>query len=159
MILLTGEYELSIDGKYRLFIPARVREQIDEEQYGSGFYMVHNRERIISLYPEKYYQRIALAVVPRMATPDELLTYERVNFALAGRVELDRQGRVLLGEKAARRAALTEQVMLLGVRDHLELWAKDRWERYLVEYSGTNEQILLEARQEALRKEREAAGW
>lgn len=159
MLLLTGEFDLSIDEKYRLFIPARVRDQIDTDTYGSGFFLVHNREKIISLYPEKYYQRIALAVAPGKVAPDEILAFERVNFSQAGRVELDRQGRVLLGEKAVRRAAIKEQVMLLGVRDHLELWDKDRWQRYLTENSGANEQILLEARQEVLRKEREAAGW
>ena len=40
MLLLTGEYELTIDEKNRLSIPARLREQIDTEQYGRGFYLV-----------------------------------------------------------------------------------------------------------------------
>ena len=122
MLLLTGEYELTIDDKNRLSIPARLREQIDTIEDGEDFYQVLGVNRILSLYPEKYYQRIALAVAPRRVAPDEMLAYERVNFALAGRVSLDRQGRVLLSDKLLKRAQLTEHVALVGVRDHLEVW-------------------------------------
>ncbi len=159
MLLLTGEFELNLDNKYRLFIPARVREQISPEDDGSGFYLVSGVNRILSLYPDLYYQRIALAVAPRMVAPDELLTFERINYAMAGRVELDRQGRVLIGEKAIRRAGVREQVTLIGVRDHLEIWDKQQWQRYLDEHLAMHEKMLLQAREETLRKERETAGW
>ncbi len=159
MLLLTGEYELTIDEKNRLSVPARIREQIDPQEHGQGFYQVLGVNRILSLYPDKYYQRIALAVAPRMVAPDESLAFDRVNYALAGRVELDRQGRVLLNEKALRRVGLKEQVTLIGARDHLEIWDQQQWERYLEEHLLDHEQMLLKAREEAMRRERETAGW
>jgi MraZ protein len=159
MLLLTGEYELTIDEKNRLSVPARVRDQIDPEEHGQGFYQVLGVNRILSLYPDKYYQRIALAVAPRMVAPDESLAFDRVNYALAGRVELDRQGRVLLNEKALRRVGLKEQVTLIGARDHLEIWDQQQWEQYLEEHLLDHEQMLLKAREEAMRRERETAGW
>ena len=157
MLMLTGEYELVLDEKNRLSIPARVREQITAEEHGSGFYVIPGANRVLNLYPDKYYQRIALAVAPRMVAPDELLAYERVNFALAGRVEPDRQGRVLIGEKALKRACLTDRVTLVGVRDHLELWDGEQWSRFVSEHLSMHEKKLLEARVEALRQERESA--
>ena len=159
MLLLTGEYELTIDEKNRLFIPARVREQISPQEYGEAFYLVLGVNRILNLYCDRYYQRIALAEAPRTVAPDESLAFDRVNYALAGRVELDRQGRVLLSEKAMRRAGLKAQVTLIGVRDHLEIWNQGEWEKYLDEHLASHEQILLAARQELLRRERETAGW
>ena len=159
MLLLTGEYELTIDDKNRLSVPAKVREQIDSAEHGSGFYVVLGFNRILSLYPDTYYQRIALAVAPGKVAPDELLAFERVNYAMAGRVELDRQGRVLLGDKAIRRAGLKEQVTLIGARDHLELWNQDEWDVYLEEHTATQERLILQAREESLRREREEAGW
>jgi len=158
MFLLRGDYELSLDEKNRLFIPAKVREQIPSE-YGEGFYAVVGVNRILSLYPDKYYQRIALAVAPGTVAPDETLAFDRVNYALAGRVELDRQGRVLLNEKALRRVGLKESVTLIGVRDHLELWNTPVWERYLEDNLARHDQMLLEAREQAYRREREEAGW
>ncbi len=157
MLLLTGEYELTIDNKNRLSIPARIREQIAQEDSGNGFYAVWGVNRILSLYPEKYYERIALAVAPRKVAPDESLAFDRVNYALAGRVELDRQGRVLLSDRAIRRASLQEQVTLIGARDHLELWDQQQWDEYLDDHLAAHEHMLLQAREEALRRERELA--
>ena len=157
MLMLTGEYELSIDEKYRLSIPARVREATGEMEASGGFYVIPHKHWL-DLYTEEYFQRLALAVAPRMAAPDESLAFDRVHFALASKVELDRQGRVLLGEKAVRRACLTEQVTLIGARDHLEVWDRVQWELHADERLDSQEQYLLQARMEVLRQEREAAG-
>ena len=167
MLLLTGEYELRLDEKNRLSIPVRVREQISQDKYGSGFFQILGVNRILSLYPERYYQSIALAVAPRKVAPDESLAFDRINYALAGRVELDRQGRVLLSEKAIRRSGLKEQVTLIGVRDHLEIWNSEQWEKYSQAHLEAHERMLLEAheqmlqraREEAMRQERELTGW
>ena len=161
MLLLTGEYELALDSKNRLAVPSKVREQIPDDLLGSGFYLVPGANRILSLYPEKYYQRIALVVAPGTAAPDELIAYERVNFALAGKVELDRQGRVLLPEKALNRAGLlkakaqteSERVTLIGARDHLEIWNPERWERFVEQSMASHEKMLMNARVELLRQE------
>ena len=156
MFLLTGEYELTLDSKNRVSIPAKVREQLSEEEVGR-FYLVLGVNRVLSLYPEKYYQRIALAVAPRKVAPDESLAFDRVNFALAGRVELDRQGRVLLSEKAMRRAKLGTEIILIGAGDHLEIWNRDQWEEYLERNLDMHERMLLEAREERLQLQRELA--
>ena len=150
MLLLTGEFNLTIDEKNRMSIPVKLREQICQEENGSGFYLTPGVNRIINLYPDKYYQRIALAVAPRKVAPDESLVFDRINYALAGRVELDRQGRVLLPEQAMRRAGLKEQVTLIGVRDHLEVWDRQQWESYLNDHIANHEKMLLQARREAM---------
>jgi len=77
----------------------------------------------------------------------------------AAGAELDRQGRVLIAEKMLKRAQLTEQVMMVGVRDHLELWDVEQWGRFVNEHLAMHEQKLLEARAETLRQERESAEW
>jgi len=157
-MLLTGEYELTLDEKNRLSIPARIRDQVPREDSEKGFYQVLGVNRVLCLYPDLYYERIALAVAPRRVAPDELLTFDRINCALAGKVELDRQGRVLLNDKAVRRAGLKEQVTLIGARDHLEIWDRGQWEKFLEQHLETHEQMLLQAWEEALRREREMAG-
>ncbi|MBN1436883.1 MAG: hypothetical protein JW936_07400 [Sedimentisphaerales bacterium] len=159
-MLLTGEYDLTLDEKNRLSIPVRLRQQIfPRDDFDNVLYLMTGFNQILCLYPESEYRRIALAVAPGKVAPDELLVYERVGFALASRVELDRQGRVLISDKAIRRAGLKEQIALIGARDHLELWNQDEWETYLVEHMAEHEQMVLQARQETYRKQREEAGW
>ena len=57
----------------------------------------------------------------------------RLFYARAQQVEVDRQGRIRVPTELAELTGLGKEAMLLGVQDHLELWAADRWKTYLSE--------------------------
>jgi MraZ protein len=151
--MLTGEYEHALDDKNRLFVTNKLRNQIDTDEHGSSFYLIMGTNGVLCLYPEKYFQQIALAGAPRMAAPDEAVAFERLGFALASKVELDRQGRLLLSEKVRKRARLGSALTLVGVRDHIELWNTDNWEKYLSDNFPQYQQQMAVARQAVLQKE------
>jgi MraZ protein len=151
--MLTGEYEHALDNKNRLFVSNKLRNQIDTDEHGSSFYLIMGTNGVLCLYPEKYFQQIALAGAPRMAAPDEAVAFERLGFALASKVELDRQGRLLLSEKVRKRARLGSALTLVGVRDHIELWNTDNWEKYLSDNFPQYQQQMSVARQAVLQKE------
>ena len=153
MLLLTGEYEHTLDEKSRLFISNKLRSQVDAEEHGSNFYLVLGANGILCLYPEKYFEQIALAVAPGTAAPDETVAFERISFALASRVELDRQGRLLLAEKIRKRAGLKNHLTLVGVRDHIEIWNSKDWEQYLGDNMAQYQQQMMAARQQVLQKQ------
>ena len=153
MLMLTGEYEHALDDKNRLFVTNKLRNQIDTDEHGSSFYVIMGTNGVLCLYPEKYFQQIALAGAPRMAAPDEAVAFERLGFALASKVELDRQGRLLLSEKVRKRARLGSAFTLVGVRDHIELWNTDNWEKYLSDNFPQYQQQMAVARQAVLQKE------
>ena len=153
MLILTGEYEHTLDEKGRLFVSNRLRGQIDVDEHGSSFYLILGTNGILCLYPEKYFQQIALAGAPGTAAPDEAVAFERLSFALASRVELDRQGRLLLGEKLRKRAKLANTLTLVGVRDHIELWNSNDWEKYLADNLGQYQEQMAHARQAVLQKQ------
>lgn len=104
MLLLTGEYQHVIDGKNRVLISNKLRSQIDCEEHGSNFYLVLGANGILCLYPEKYFEQIVLSVAPGKSAPDEAVAFERMSFALASKVELDAQGRLLLNERLRKKS-------------------------------------------------------
>ncbi len=150
MLMLTGEYEHTIDDKNRLFISNKLRSQIDSDKHGSNFYLAMGPNGILSLYPEKQFQQIALAGAPRTGAPDEAVAYERLSFALASKVELDRQGRLLINEKLRKRARLGTNLTLVGVGDHIEVWNTEDWEQYLSDNLNLYQTHVVRARQEQI---------
>ncbi len=155
MLLLTGEYQHVIDSKSRVLISNKLRNQIDIDEHGSDFYLVLGANGILCLYPEKYFERIAFAVAPGASAPDEVVAFERLSFALASKVELDNQGRLLLNEILRKRAGLNDQITLVGVRDHIELWNSQSWEQYLADNMNQYQRQMLQARQIVLQKQNE----
>jgi MraZ protein len=155
MLLLTGEYQHVIDNKSRVMISNKLRNQIDIDEHGSDFYLVLGANGILCLYPQKYFERIAFAVAPNGSAPDEAVAFERLSFALASRVELDNQGRLLLNDNLRKRAGLNDQITLVGVRDHIELWNSQSWEQYLTDNMNQYQKQMLQARQVVLQKQNE----
>ena len=152
-MLLTGEYEHVIDDKGRVLVSNKLRNQIDTEEFGSNFYLVVGANGILCLYPEKCFERMAAALAQKNGAPDETVDNERMNFALAGKVELDSQGRLLLTEKLRKRAGLKDNVTLIGVRDHIELWNTKDWEQYSVDKMPQFQKRVAQVRQEILQKQ------
>lgn len=155
MLLLTGEYEHVVDEKNRVLVSNKLRNQVDADEHGSNFYLILGANGILCLYPEKYFEQIALSAAPESNPPDESVAFERISFALASKVELDRQGRLLLNEKLRKRAGLKERITLVGVRDHIELWNSKDWEQYLADHMSQYQQQMLQARQVVLQKQTE----
>ena len=155
MLLLTGEYQHVVDNKSRVLISNKLRNQIDADEHGSNFYLVLGANGILCLYPEKYFEQIALAVTPGTTAPDEAVTFERMSFAMSSKVELDGQGRLLLNEILRKRAGLKDQITLIGVRDHIELWNTESWEQYVSDHMAQYQKQMSQARQVVLQKQNE----
>lgn len=153
MLLLTGEYQHVVDDKGRVLVSNKFRNQIDSEEHGSHFYLVLGANGILCLYPEKCFKQIMRAAAPKSAAPDEVVDFERMSSALTSKVELDGQGRLLLNERLRRRAGLKEKIMLVGVRDHVELWNSESWEQYVGENMAQYQRQMSQARQEVLQKQ------
>ncbi len=55
--------------------------------------------------------------------------------------ELDRQGRIVLPPPLLAHAKLEREVVVAGVRDHLELWEPATWRKELEEVGGRVEDV------------------
>ena len=154
MLLLTGEYQHVLDQKNRILISNKLRNQIDCDEHGSNFYLVLGANGILCLYPEKYYEQLVLSVAPGTTAPDEAVVFERMSFALSSRIELDAQGRLLLNENLRKRAGLKNNITLVGIRDHIELWNRETWEQYLTDNMAQYQGQMAQARQSVLQKQK-----
>ena len=149
-LVLYGNYELTVDDKNRILVPSEVRKKLDPERDGEAFFLVTGRDGRLWLYPERHYEQLVSRDPSELTPSEDTLAFDRLMLGLASRVEWDKQGRVLLPDKALKRAGIGKEVTLVGARDHLELWNRADWE---------SEREQLETRRrdlvEKIRRERE----
>lgn len=126
--ILTGEFELAIDEKNRLLIPAEIRKSIDPERDGEAFFLTVGVNRKPWLYPEKNYATLVNAERQDIIPDADNLAFDQMFFANAARVDMDKAGRILIPDKTLRRTATGKEVTLIGVNNHLELWNRADWE-------------------------------
>lgn len=154
-MVFTGTYEHTIDSKSRLAIPAEVRAQLQREAAGTEippcFYVTLGEGGTLNLYTEAGFEQRARELDDSELEPTQLLAYERLLFSLAQRVEMDKQGRVRLPESLLKRTELGTDVVLLGVKDRLEIRDRAAWHSYVEQLLKAQPDLLMNPRQ-AMRK-------
>jgi MraZ protein len=135
--MLLGEYEHTIDEKNRLTLPAKFRHV-----FGDGIVVTRGMDGCLFAYTPADWQTL---VQTRLAKLDPLSKegrrMQRFFYAGAAETELDKQGRVGLPAHLLSHAQLGRDVVVAGVHDHLEIWARDAWRRELAEVEGSAEDV------------------
>ena len=142
---LTGRYFHTIDAKSRLTIPARLREGIDRREEGYGFVAVNRFDNVLYLYTPRAYEEIAPEFDASSQTNPDVRNYQRVTYGLSEDLEMDRMGRVLIPEHLAKECGFSKKVVVVGVRNHIEVWPRDRWETFIEEQKARREELAKRA--------------
>ena len=138
-MIFTGTYELTVDPKNRLSIPAAVRSGMDPDKDGARFYLVPGgRKGTLALYADQYFERYAERYHSSLEATDEKDDFEQVFYAMATLLDIDKQGRLLLPQRIMKHAGIGKKVTLAGRRDHLVIWDRGdftafmekNWDRY-----------------------------
>ncbi len=111
---MTGKYRHNIDSKGRLFVPARLREEL-----GNAFYVTIGLQHSLMVLPEDAWKNIE---EKKQAMPLAQAQKLRFFFANAVRCEPDKQGRILLPSELRNYGNLDQEVVMLGFGDKAEIW-------------------------------------
>jgi len=123
MRIFTGQYERTIDAKNRIQLPAQVRASIDPEDDGKGLYVTLGDHRgTLSIFTERGFEDLAARIETEFMPGQESRRFELQFYALAARVDIDKQGRILLPERLCRKARLGEDVFLVGQKHRIDIW-------------------------------------
>lgn len=150
-MVFTGQHDRTIDDKGRLQIPSDVRSQIQRSlKLAEGdpvvLYVAPLRGDALSLYTETEFERRAEQLEQSAWEGDRVLEFELAMFPLSQRVELDRAGRIRLPEHLTTRAGLGKDVVLLGVKDHLEVRDRQAWESWVDRLLDEQPNVLVNPR-------------
>lgn len=130
-MLLTGSYDRNVDEKLRLALPKPIRDCLGIEN--RVIYVAPGTDGSLALYPEEAFEALAEKLADASPNASGVRSFSRLFFARAQRVEIDKSGRVRIPNDLAELGRITKAVVLVGVRDHIELWDKERWDAYLHE--------------------------
>ena len=129
--MLRGNHPARIDDKGRLKVPNGFRAFV-EPQYGAELFVTSVTGEYVRIYPMAVWLEIErkLARGPLARIPSKLRFLDRVNF-FGQVVAMDKQGRVVLPQLLRETAAMTGEVSVLGLQNHLAVWNQKRLQERL----------------------------
>jgi len=134
-----GEYEHSIDRKGRLILPAKFREAA-KAHFVEKFYVTRGLDKCLFMLTEEEWRSQEAKFKSISFTKQQARTFNRLFFSGAIEVVADRQGRILLSPYLKEFAEIKKDVVIVGVSNRIEIWAKNKW----VEFYGTSRQSFEE---------------
>lgn len=131
--MFRGESNLSLDGKGRMAVPARYREQLRDSCGGKVIATVSLLDPCLVVYPLPEWQRIEERLKSLPAFDRKAQTIRQLVIGRASDLELDSQGRVLLPQYLREFARLEKRIKMVGQVNNFELWDEETWNRWCTE--------------------------
>ena len=123
--MLIGEYLHTLDTKKRLSMPAKFRKEL-----GRRVVITRGLDACLCMYPLSAWQKIAQKLATLPVGQSDTRGMSRFILSGACETEVDAAGRVLLPEYLKEFAGLSNQVVLAGVSDRVEIWNEKTWVSY-----------------------------
>jgi len=135
-----GEYEHALDNKGRLIIPSKFREVL-KDHFVENFFVTRGLDKCLFVFTEPEWRLQEQKFKTLSFTKPEARKFNRLFFSGACEVVCDKQGRILLPQYLQTFANIDKDVMIVGVANRFEIWAKKKWEEFYEAAEGSFEQI------------------
>ena len=121
--MLGGEYKHGLDPKNRIFIPAKLRDEL-----GTTFVIAKDlREKCLKLYALDEWKKYMEPILEQARK----LQSKVLRFLSSSMVEVtpDSHGRVVLPKDLVEYAEIEKNVVVVGCYNYAELWAEESYEK------------------------------
>jgi len=136
---LLGSYRVKFDKSGRIKIPQKFRIAIEEE-YGKELFITSLTDEAVQIYPLSVWEELTgianEGAIHLKPTVRKFML--RVN-RKGTKYEIDPKGRVLINQALREKAKLYDEVEIIGLFNHLEIWNADLLDQVLEQRPLTNE--------------------
>ena len=94
------------------------------------FYVTRGLDRCLFVFPEEEWKEQEKRFRDTPFTREESRKFNRLYFSGACEAICDKQGRILVPSYLKEYAEIKQDVVIIGVSDRIEIWAKEKWEEF-----------------------------
>jgi len=135
-----GEYSHSIDRKGRLILPAKFREAA-KGNFIEKFFVTRGLDKCLFMFAEEEWKIQEQKFKSVSFTKQESRIFNRLYFSGAVDVLPDKQGRILLPQYLKDFAEIKKDIVIVGVSNRIEIWAKEKWQEFYGNWRQSFEEI------------------
>ena len=117
-----GQFDITIDDKGRVRIPAKYKAQLGEE-----FIISCSEEKCIAIYPAEKWEKMTEQVDSINMLDINANKFRRSIFTNVTQGSLDAAGRILIPVKYREYAGFKKELVAAGLGDYFEIWDTENW--------------------------------
>ncbi len=124
--MFVGEYQNSIDQKFRMIIPAKYRDEL-----GLKCYITKGNDNCLNIYTVEEWAKFTEKLLELPSGKAAARQHIRKFTANAVEADIDRQGRVTIPQKLRDMVGISKEVVTVGCINRIEVWSRGEWEKVL----------------------------
>jgi len=121
--LFRGAHYHSVDDKGRVIIPLRFRNEL-----GTTFVITKGLDRCLFVFREDAFRAMEDKLQAQPTLDRHAIRLQRWFCAEAVETQVDNQGRVAIPGNLRDFAGITEEVVIIGTSNKIEVWSKAGWD-------------------------------
>lgn len=125
--MFVGKFNNSIDGKSRMIVPAKFREEL-----GGRCVIAKSLDKCLTIYPEEQWEKFVkekLSVLPMGNEGARKL--RRHFYSSAAECDVDKQGRLTIPQELKEYASIDKDLITIGSDMTIEVWSRESWDKEL----------------------------
>ena len=138
-----GEYNVSMDTKGRLMLPADFRKQLAEVD-AATFILKRGKDNCVSLYTESQWSALSEQLNQMNQFSPKVQEFKRVFLDGIAMVDQDSAGRILIPKSLQEIAGLSKELVFWMQGNKVEIWDKAKKEQYLQSVRANEEALANE---------------
>jgi MraZ protein len=138
---LTGTFAANLDDKRILLLPRAIRDQLGNCE---TLLISPGSDQCLWLTNQAHLDRLADRLERSPAHELDVRTFRRLYFAQTEKAGMADDGRLTVPDRLAQFAALHQEVILVGIDDHFEIWDAANWRRYTQQKSAAARAAMAE---------------
>jgi MraZ protein len=119
-----SQFQHTLDDKGRVILPARYRERLS-----SGLVITRGMDRCLDVWPIAEFEKRVEEVASRPVESRQARRRQRMLLSGAHDDVPDSQGRIVIPSVLREYAGLERELMVVGMRNKVEIWDRTRWEQ------------------------------
>jgi len=138
---LLGTHSYQLDPKGRVSLPAKFRAAFID-----GCWITVGQDRCLFVFPRAEWERRSDEVASFPLSDNVGRAYSRMFFGSSDEAKLDGQGRVTIPQRLREVVGIEKDVVVLGVRDRMEIWDREAYESYAAGFADAYQTGALDPR-------------
>ncbi len=122
-----GEYEVTLDSKGRIMIPASFKKKLPENEK-SEFMLTKGNGPFLMLYTNSQWKKVEEKLDTLNDYNEEAMELKFSMMNGASPIEMDASGRIVISNRMKAHAGLEKDVIMLGMSDYTVIWDAKAYE-------------------------------
>ena len=138
--MFTGTYNQKVDEKGRITIPSKFKSE-----FGKKIVVTNYLDGCLSIYTKETWTKLEKKIASLPMSKKGSRDFKRFFLGSALVLDIDKQGRVLISMPLRQYAKLGDEVNLIGVGDHVEIWDSKTWDKSYMSTTFKNDNQFAES--------------